>query len=745
MDSNNQKVDKVFENFLVMGVNTQAKDITYEMIINKQNDLSIDVIDIVPNVPQKDIPHYILGMKEFLFPDGLKIYDDKLKVINCTDQFDTLKLEQQFCKQYEKINQIHRKDIIFHFVSTDEYKVRRYCTALIFHEKFYIKNDYKYTSKKQVCKSIPKIPVGQIIKNPLILDEDTDVIYIPKAICLISRLPFFQCQRQFLYYYYHNIIMGRIIGYRKRIIPVPNKMINIFNGLILQSGVKMAEKIWDSHYYQISQQLDKDIAIQYKVKENHLSEFYLSYIFHLMNIVDEDVSFSLYRCYKLDQVKTEDLIFKFKFSSRETLSPENVSYGPLLKRNLTQINLLKIIKNILLERFIIIFSSSPGETACLTESILKLIQPLSHVTTYVPFTSFQNHLDKLLESLGTSAIIGFSQIYKQQVLEKLNEIDKSQKQIVIVDLDENTVEEDAQFNIQLPQRPKEKLIKDLTLAEQEFKSSRDKNTAWEKAIVEIQKAFFNFVLYFVNNVTEFFYKEVVQQIHYASEEELNAIKNDKYYLIDDKFDKQSYLKIFPLEDQVFMREFIYNTMMFSYFIQQMYEVIYLRLFDKKSILEFNQSLDMVKKARQYYNENLGIYHYPPYIEFDEDFFTQELYNSQNQFISKIINQKEEQLSIYPYLVKWLKYLELYEIEKLDGKKKQIKQTSFWQRFWSENILHFVNAEQRQQNRNQLNNNTTLYKTLDQKKFLDLSNIFQEYNISNQNLSSIRIKLNNQYS
>ncbi|KAL4500587.1 hypothetical protein ABPG72_003011 [Tetrahymena utriculariae] len=745
MDSNNQKVEKVFENFLVMGVNTQTKDITYEMILKQQNDLSIDVIDIVPNVPQKDIPHYILGMKEFLFPDGLKIYDDKLNVINCTNQFEIFQSEAQFCKQYEKINQIHRKDLIFHFVSTDEYKVRRYCTALIFHEKFYIKNDQKYTSKKQVCKSIPKIPIGQIIKNPLILDEDTDVIYIPKAICLISRLPFFQCQRQFLYYYYHNIIMGRIIGYRKRIIPVPNKMINIFNGLILQSGVKMAEKIWDSNYYQISQQLDKDIAIQYKVKENHLSEFYLSYIFHLMNITDEDVSFSLYRSYKLDQVKTEDLIFKCKFSSRETISPENVSYGPLLKRNLTQINLLKLIKNILLERFIIIFSSSPGETACLTESILKLIQPLSHVTTYVPFTSFQNHLDKLLESLGTSAIIGFSQIYKQQVLEKLKEIDNSQKQIVIVDLDKNTVEEDAQFNIQLPQRPKEKLIKDITLAEQEFKSSHDKNTAWEKAIVEIQKAFFNFILYFVNNFTEFFYKEVIQQIQNASEEELKKIKSEKYYLIDEKFDKQSYLKIFPLEDQVFMREFIYNTMMFSYFIQQTYEVIYLRLFEKKSILEFNESLDMVKKARQQHNQNLGIYNYSPYIDLDDDFFTQELYSSQNQYIAKIINMKEEHLSIYPYLVKWLKYLELYQIEKLDGKKKQIKTSSFWQRFWAENILHFVNAEQRQQNRNQLNNNTTLYKTLDKKKFLDLQNIFQEYNISNQNLSSIKIELNKKVS
>lgn len=38
---------------------------------------------------------------------------------------------------------------------------------------------------------MPKIPIVEIMKNPLILDEDTDTIYIPKAICLISREPYF--------------------------------------------------------------------------------------------------------------------------------------------------------------------------------------------------------------------------------------------------------------------------------------------------------------------------------------------------------------------------------------------------------------------------------------------------------------------------------------------------------------------------------------------------------------------------
>lgn len=74
-------------------------------------------------------------MIQFLFPDGLKIYDDKLNVMNDPNPLDTFKLETQFCKQYAKINPIHSKDLIFHFVTTDGDSTKRYCTALIFHVK----------------------------------------------------------------------------------------------------------------------------------------------------------------------------------------------------------------------------------------------------------------------------------------------------------------------------------------------------------------------------------------------------------------------------------------------------------------------------------------------------------------------------------------------------------------------------------------------------------------------------------
>jgi len=76
---------------------------------------------------------------------------------------------------------------MYHFVTTDGDSTKRYCTALIFHEKFYLKNDNTYKKKLALSKCMPKIPIVEIMKNPLILDEDTDTIYVPKAVCLVSR------------------------------------------------------------------------------------------------------------------------------------------------------------------------------------------------------------------------------------------------------------------------------------------------------------------------------------------------------------------------------------------------------------------------------------------------------------------------------------------------------------------------------------------------------------------------------
>lgn len=68
-------------------------------------------------------------------------------------------------------------------------------------------------------------------------------------------------------------------------------------------------------------------------------------------------------------------------------------------------------------------------------------------------------------------------------------------------------------------------------------------------MVEIQRVFFNFMLRLVNDFTQFFRKESLTE----------SMKHRKFE-IDEVFDKEAYLKMFPLEDKAFMREIICNTM-----------------------------------------------------------------------------------------------------------------------------------------------------------------------------------------
>lgn len=49
-----------------------------------------------------------------------------------------------------------------------------------------------------------------MINNPLILDTNSVLVYVPKAMILCSKTPCFQFQRGLLKYYYSNVLMQTI-------------------------------------------------------------------------------------------------------------------------------------------------------------------------------------------------------------------------------------------------------------------------------------------------------------------------------------------------------------------------------------------------------------------------------------------------------------------------------------------------------------------------------------------------------
>ena len=217
--------------------------------------------------------------------------------------------------------------------------------------------------------------ISSIIRNPLILNDDTDLIYVPKAISLISRIPVFDLQKTFLHYIYKNHIISR----RERedkVIYIPCRLFEQFDKIISTSGLFQGEYEFKIKFQSIRDSLSPELNEKksshcVKIKEHKLKEFYISMIFSLLQIKEEDCEISFLKLFK----DPHEELLRFRINNGIGINLTNFSYKPLFTR-LTLDNIIKIIKFILLEKQILIFSSAPAEIAIITESLLSLISPL---------------------------------------------------------------------------------------------------------------------------------------------------------------------------------------------------------------------------------------------------------------------------------------------------------------------------------------------------------------------------------
>lgn len=83
-----------------------------------------------------------------------------------------------------------------------------------------------------------------MINNPLILDTNTTLVYVPKAMILCSKTPCIQLQRGLLKYYYKNVLK-QPVGKEKNIVKIPRIFQNYFNELIKNYGYSKAENIFN--------------------------------------------------------------------------------------------------------------------------------------------------------------------------------------------------------------------------------------------------------------------------------------------------------------------------------------------------------------------------------------------------------------------------------------------------------------------------------------------------------------------
>lgn len=213
--------------------------------------------------------------------------------------------------------------------------------------------------------------ISSIIRNPLVLNDETDMIYVPKSISLISRIPVFELQKNLLHYFYKNHILSRR-HQEEKIITIPNYLFQEYDNIIASFGLYQGE-----HEFKIKVQSKIDslpadcMKNSVKIKETKLKEFYISMIFSLFQIKEEDCEISFLKLFK---DRNEELL-RFRINNGIGINLANFSYKPLFTR-LTLDNIIKIIKFILLEKQLLFFSSFPAEIPLITESLLSLISPL---------------------------------------------------------------------------------------------------------------------------------------------------------------------------------------------------------------------------------------------------------------------------------------------------------------------------------------------------------------------------------
>ena len=244
------------------------------------------------------------------------------------------------------------------------------------------------------------------MKNPLTIDENYALVYVPKSISLISYIPIFDTQKQILRYFYHDLISYKRNQNIDRVISIPGAYFSKFSETLNLEGEERVDHKWEKNF----ESLKTDIAAKkqadseslkskgrsasdnvntedFCIKETHIVEFYMSAIFSLIEVKSEATEVSILKLYpekvpqntKKQSVKNEPQKYaeflRYRINDSMGINLPTFSFKALFKK-LSLINIVRIIKHMLIERQIIIFSSQPGDIASLTEALFLLISPL---------------------------------------------------------------------------------------------------------------------------------------------------------------------------------------------------------------------------------------------------------------------------------------------------------------------------------------------------------------------------------
>jgi hypothetical protein len=133
-----------------------------------------------------------------------------------------------------------------------------------------------------------------MVNNPLILDANTVLVYVPKVMIVASKTPCLQLQRSLLKYY-HQCVIAENASREKRSIAIPRMLEEEFTNLVKNHGYPKAEALFNSSKSETLRKLqlqllkssirldlerDKPSGMT-NLQTNKLREFFLSTLFSL--------------------------------------------------------------------------------------------------------------------------------------------------------------------------------------------------------------------------------------------------------------------------------------------------------------------------------------------------------------------------------------------------------------------------------------------------------------------------------
>lgn len=186
---------------------------------------------------------------------------------------------------------------------------------------------------------------------------DKNILFCQKALCLISQISLLDIQHQFLTFIFENIIKKKHFQF----MPMKPLSTKISKSMI-QEKVEggFLEKF--NEKFPIS---DKDLEI---CECDHL-EFFLSFFFYSLPTSSPPEDYTV----SVENITGNEEILKYHISKDQNLYEE---YLQKLFKLMQLPNILKLIKFILLEKSIIVFSKSSNNIIAVTETLLSLISPL---------------------------------------------------------------------------------------------------------------------------------------------------------------------------------------------------------------------------------------------------------------------------------------------------------------------------------------------------------------------------------